>query len=308
VFVAGACAALALASVGSGCLEAGDAGERAVPVRVNDPAPSALRQTVDFAGGMVEDGDLPTTTADDVTVSDENGTYTLRPGEPPDILALGADHPPDDPVAATLLQFEGDDGHHIEVPADGNASDSDIAIEFSVGPDACDELCNEVYTLVLIEAVRLEGGDISARNRVVIELDCREHGNPARCPAGEPPPEEEALADAYVGAFEAYEQAVCACFGRGGLFAAEDGCDGFLGVDTACLGDVIESHAGEVDAATECERARLRELATCFAGATCADAALLPCDIAGAPMGGAGCDTISDAARAELDACLTPTE
>lgn len=313
-----ACTWFLLAGVGCG----DDAGQGGPAVGVNDQASAALTQQVDFADGKVRDGSLPKTTADDVTVGDENGTYALKPDAPADILALEVDNPDgDDPVAATLLQFEGDDEHHVEVPTEVAGAGTGIAIPFSVGADACADLCNQVYTLTLIETVRLESGAVGTFTRVVVELDCRDDGDPTRCPAGMAPSEEESLADAYVGAFQAYEAAVCGCFQRGGLVPVEANCDGFFGIDGACLGGVIEAHASEIDAAVECERSQLRQLATCFDGTTCEDEAALPCGVgsSGDPMLGAedACGTVITpggprpadqvlpaTVRDELDACV----
>lgn len=108
---------------------------------------------------------------------------------------------------------------------------------------------------------------------------------------------------------------------REGIDHAHAHCDGFFGIDAACLGGVIEAHASEIEAAVECERSQLRQLATCFDGATCTDMAALPCGVGGGgdPLPGVedACGTVTTpggplpadkvlpaAVRDELDACL----
>jgi hypothetical protein len=141
-----------------------------------EAAAQDLTNALMLADGKVVDGDIPEVTAADVTVTEGGDTLELVPGET-DILPLGVDNPDEDanPVAAALLQFEGSNDH---IRADGMNMGGMVEQMYSVGDDACDDLCAKVYRITMYEAVELEDGSVSERAVQTVDLDCREHGDP----------------------------------------------------------------------------------------------------------------------------------
>ena len=122
---------------------------------------ASLTSNVTFENGVVTLGAIPDPSAESVKLSQENQSSSLAPGDS-EILALEVDNPDqdEDPVAATLLQFEDDEDHHIEVPFsdenDAGMGADGISIPFKVDSNVCDKLCNKRFTINLIQAVKLK--------------------------------------------------------------------------------------------------------------------------------------------------------
>jgi hypothetical protein len=156
---------------------------------------TALTSNVLFADGVVELGELPDQSNDTVSLKQEDQVLSLQPDEA-QILALEVDNPDEDtdPVAATLMQFEGDDDHHIEVPggqgdadAGADAGTGGIALKFTVGSDVCSKLCDDTFTITMLQAVRLKKGGVSKHLKRTIHLDCSKKGDHSLCPKSSEP-------------------------------------------------------------------------------------------------------------------------
>lgn len=156
---------------------------------------TALTSNVLFADGVVELGELPDQSNDTVSLKQEDQVLSLEP-DVAEILALEVDNPDEDsdPVAATLMQFEGDADHHIEVP--GGQGDADagtdggmggIALKFMVDGDVCSKLCDDTFTITMLQAVRLKKGGVSKHLKRTIHLDCSKKGDHAQCPKSDEP-------------------------------------------------------------------------------------------------------------------------
>jgi len=180
-----------------GCLPASDLPE--------DDAVLAetLMASIDFEGGTVIAGALPLTTADDVVIEPLVETVIMSPGAS-SIMGIEVDNPEesDDPVVATLVQFQGARDYvevvaRNKVPAtarDGSgAGDSDagapaaattrsrIDNEFSVASDVCDRLCDKLHAIDLAEVSMLDSGAVGARSTRTAVLDCRDAGTRDAC-------------------------------------------------------------------------------------------------------------------------------
>jgi hypothetical protein len=173
----------------AGCGDDDDDGAGSSAARTAKVVAASLTSNVVFADGVVEVGDIPATSESAVSLRQEDQVLTLAPMAT-QILALEVDNPDeeDDPVTATLMQFEGDDDDkkHIEVPkksgsgTDGGAA-SEINIDFTVGDDVCEKLCNDTFTISMIQAVKLKKGGISKHLKRTIKLDCTADGDPDLC-------------------------------------------------------------------------------------------------------------------------------
>ncbi len=160
----------------------------------------ALTTGVEFENGVLRSRLMPE--SDDggerVRLAFESATLRLQPGQE-STMTLDVENPDEDdqPLASLLLQFEGSKSH-IEVPrgdnvsgADAGAGDLHVELPFSVAADICEQLCDRRHASVLIMAVTLEDGSVSRHEERVIELDCRQDGDPDRCDGerSEPPPD-----------------------------------------------------------------------------------------------------------------------
>ena len=146
---------------------------------------ASLTSNVLFADGVVKTGEIPPTSASTVSLKQEDQVLSLAP-KTAEILTIEFDNPDeeDDPVTATLMQFEDDEKNHIEVDKEsgGDAgSDNEIALEFMVDDDVCANLCDDTFTLTMIQAVKLKSGKISKRLKREIRLDCSDDGDPDKC-------------------------------------------------------------------------------------------------------------------------------
>lgn len=153
---------------------------------------TALTSNVLFADGVVELGEIPDTSEDTVSLKQEDQVLSLEP-DTAEILALEVDNPGegDNPVESTLMQFEGDEDHHVEVPkgtgggdagTDAGAGANTINIDFMVDGDVCAKLCDDTFTITMVQAVKLKKGGISKHLKRTIKLDCSKKGDHSACP------------------------------------------------------------------------------------------------------------------------------
>jgi hypothetical protein len=112
----------------------------------------------------------------------------LAPGES-SLMPFDFENPDEDtnPVAAVLMQFEGADSYS-RVPVESSVSGpAELNFELVVADDVCAELCNQVFMLNLIAALKLEDDSVGAHSEIGLTLDCRDQGDPELCEgSGEP--------------------------------------------------------------------------------------------------------------------------
>jgi hypothetical protein len=178
---------IVLVVVGCGDDDDADSGNAARTAKV---VAASLTSNVVFADGTVELGDIPASDSS-ASLRQEDQVLSLAP-KTAQILALEVVNPDeeDDPVVATLMQFEGDEEKHVEVPKDsgGDAgTEGEISIAFEVGDEVCAKLCNDTFTITMIQAVKLSSGKISKHLERVIKLDCSEDGDPDLCEKDDKP-------------------------------------------------------------------------------------------------------------------------
>lgn len=142
----------------------------------------ALTDGIEFENGLLRSGSIPEASADTVRLSQDDDVLRLAPGDS-SLMSLGVENPnEDDPVESALMQFE-DAEDHVEVPADeadAGASD-ELSLSFGVDDGICDAFCNKIFTIKMIQAVKLRGGDVSRHLLRTFELDCTEHGHANLC-------------------------------------------------------------------------------------------------------------------------------
>ena len=181
--------ALSLATFALAC---GDDDAGGGDVSRRESVADALTRSVKFARGRSRDGDLAALdpAAATVTLDLSAQVVDMSPGAA-SLLGFDVQNPDgNEPVVATLLQFEGADSH-TSVPvsagdagvADGGAADSELHVEngFEVADDVCEHLCNQRFMARLEFAVELEGGAVSGHRFFNVVLDCRQKGNPDLC-------------------------------------------------------------------------------------------------------------------------------
>jgi hypothetical protein len=142
----------------------------------------ALTSGIDIEGGLIRRGEIPEADADMVTLSQDQAPLDLTPGDPPVLMQLSFDNPDEgeDAVESTLIQFEeGDD--HVEVPRMSSETGSDLSLEMTLDDTICDAFCNDVFTVTMIQAVKLASGKVSRHLERLLRLDCSQHGDPDLC-------------------------------------------------------------------------------------------------------------------------------
>jgi len=143
----------------------------------------ALTEGIQFEDGLVRRGSIPDASADTVRLSQDDDVLRLAPGASA-LMSLAVDNPDeDDPVESTLIQFqEADD--HVEVPAaegDAGVGTGALTLNFQVEDDICDAFCNQLFTIRMIQAVKLRSGGVSRHLLRTFELDCRQDGDADLC-------------------------------------------------------------------------------------------------------------------------------
>jgi hypothetical protein len=169
-------AAALLVGVSLGCDEGGSADKKSV-------VGSTLTKSIDFPQAMLFDAPMPATTDPSVTLMPLGPTPVLHPGIG-GLMSLQVDDPKHRDVAATLMQFGGDDSH-VRVPVPDDQSGDIVENEFDLNAQLCSGLCDAIFTIVVQQKVELEDGAISAPAEREVVLDCRKLGDHAACEAGE---------------------------------------------------------------------------------------------------------------------------
>jgi len=145
----------------------------------------ALTEGVDFEDGITRLEPMPDTTDEDLVVDQDDAPIALNPGLP-SLLPFDIENSDeDDPVVATLLQFEdGDEDEHIEVELEEGATMAEV--ELNVDDSICDRLCADSFAVKLIQALKTRGGRIGARVVRNLTLNCPEDGEDAMCESADP--------------------------------------------------------------------------------------------------------------------------
>lgn len=150
---------------------------------------SQLTRGLDFRGAMILSGEIPAPpTAPDVTILPLGGSTVASPGGG-GIMALEVDDPEGRAPAATLMQFGGSD-EHLRVPVPDDQEGDVIENVFTAPEDLCEGLCNTLYSMTVLVAIELEGGEVGPAVEQTIVIDCTEHGDPEACDVEPGPPEE----------------------------------------------------------------------------------------------------------------------
>jgi hypothetical protein len=244
----------------------------------------ALTDGIAFDRGLLRSGEIPKPSADTVRLSQDEDVLRLAPGGTA-LMTLAVDNPEeDDPVESALIQFE-DADDHIEVPAgggDAGAEEDALSLSFELGDDLCDAFCNRLFTIRMIQAVKLVSGGISRHLVRTLELDCRQHGDADLCESDD----EERDAGSGSGgaggggsgstttsreltsAIAQVNLAACMCEAPGDN---DPYCETapYERADVTCLGDAVSADAA-LRAAASCLEMRL---ATTAGGCTCSDPA-----------------------------------
>lgn len=145
----------------------------------------ALTEGIEFEDGTVQLEPMPETTDEDLVVEQDDAPIDLNPGLP-SLLPFDIENPDeDDPVVATLLQFEdGDEDQHVEVELPEGATSAEV--ELTVDNSVCDTLCADSFAVKLLQALKTKGGRIGARVVRNLTLNCPEDGEEAMCESADP--------------------------------------------------------------------------------------------------------------------------
>jgi hypothetical protein len=185
------CATLAL---GAGIASCSDSGKKEATSseKTSMAVAEALTSGAKFDGGLIKSGLIPKATAEDVDITQDDPPLELAPGDSA-LMSLNVENPEqdDDPVVATLIQFDGSDDH-VEVGvgdadggvADGGVADASGSIEtsFQLDGDVCKSFCNKKFAVKMFQAVKLHGGGVSEKIERSFNLDCTLDGDPDLCP------------------------------------------------------------------------------------------------------------------------------
>jgi hypothetical protein len=77
-------------------------------------------------------------------------------------------------------------GSHIVVPVAEDQTGSLIHNPFEVDEDLCRDACNAVFQVTVLQAVELEGGEVSEPVETTLIVDCGRDGFPGSCSADDP--------------------------------------------------------------------------------------------------------------------------
>jgi hypothetical protein len=142
----------------------------------------ALTDGIDFDNGSAVLEPMPETTDEDLVIEQDDAPIALDPGTAA-LLPFDIENPDeDDPVVATLLQFEeaGED-EHIEVDLELADGATMAEVMMDVADDVCDDFCADSFAVKLIQALKTRGGRIGARITRNLRLTCAEDGENAMC-------------------------------------------------------------------------------------------------------------------------------
>jgi len=147
----------------------------------------ALTAGIDFEGGIPVLEPMPETTDEDLVVEQDDAPIDLEPGVASLLPFTIENDDEEDPVVATLLQFEdGDEDEHIEVDLELEDGATMAEIMLDVDDSVCDTLCADNFAVKLIQALKTRGGRIGARITRNLLLTCPEDGEDATCESAEP--------------------------------------------------------------------------------------------------------------------------
>jgi hypothetical protein len=138
---------------------------------------------------LLRTGSIPEVSAETVRLSQDDDVLRLAPGGS-SLMSLSVENPDseDDPVQSTLIQFE-DADDHVEVPAsesDAGVGTGELTLSFEVEDDICDAFCNKIFTIRMIQAVKMRSNGISRHLIRSFELDCRQDGDSDLCEDEDP--------------------------------------------------------------------------------------------------------------------------
>jgi hypothetical protein len=147
----------------------------------------ALSAGIDFEGGIPVLEPMPETTDEDLVVEQDDAPIELDPGVASLLPFTIENDDEDDPVVATLLQFEdGDEDEHIEVDLELADGETMAEVMLTVDDSVCDTLCADNFAVKLIQALKTRGGRIGARITRNLLLACPEDGEDAMCESADP--------------------------------------------------------------------------------------------------------------------------
>ena len=297
----------------------------------------ALTTGVKFKDGLIKSGDIPEADADNVKITvQDDGPLELEPGDS-QLMSLAVDNPDqdEDPIEATLIQFDGS-SDHVEVAADdladaGTDSTAELSTSFTLDDAICDNFCNQEFPLSMVEALKRHGGSVSKHVTRHFTLDCRKKGDAAKCPkdsskgggsagkdtsttskdagstenpgADEPDPAAAALGSA----FATFDKAHCVtCDTTGREKAAYCDTAPFARDTVQCVEDAVNENA---------DTSGVTSWANCMAGQltasskTCASVCDdIACGTSEFDTASAKCKTLPDDVQAAVDDCMvTPS-
>jgi hypothetical protein len=135
----------------------------------------ALTEGIEFEGGRVELEPMPDTTDEDLVIEQDDAPISLEPGVA-SLLPFDIENDDEeDPVVATLLQFEdAEDDQHVEIELEEGVTMAEVMLD--VQDDVCDTLCADSFAVKLIQALKTKGGRIGQRITRTLMLTCDEDG------------------------------------------------------------------------------------------------------------------------------------
>lgn len=140
----------------------------------------ALTAGIDFEGGIPVLEPMPDPTDEDLVVEQDDAPIELDPGLPSLLPFSIENNDEEDPVVATLLQFEdAEDNEHVKVEIEEGATMAEIMLD--VDDSVCDTLCADSFAVKLIQALKTKGGRIGAHITRNLLLTCPEDGEDAMC-------------------------------------------------------------------------------------------------------------------------------
>jgi hypothetical protein len=153
----------------------------------DEPAPNAvssrLTENVAFLGGLLIPNGLPQATDDAVSLVQLGPATLLAPGGSVLLAFDVTDEEDGRQIAATLLQFEGENTHlRGPVEEGGGSSNSVVSNQLVVEDTLCNGLCDGVLSVNAQVAIELEDGGISEPIDIEIAVDCRGRGTEGTCP------------------------------------------------------------------------------------------------------------------------------
>jgi hypothetical protein len=323
-------------ALGIGIASCSDSGKQdAAPnEKTSKAVAEALTTGAKFDGGLIKSGLIPKATADEVEISEDDPPLELSPGDSA-LMSLDVENPDeaDDPVMATLVQFEGSDDH-VEVAIgdadagvpDGGAGESgQVQTSFTLNDDVCETFCNKKFTIKMFQAIKLRGGGISKKIERTFKLDCTDDGDPDLCPkddkaddgddtgddttSGDDTGDDEPAAtdkasDTLTSAMAAFNRALCVdCQGKTQAYCPTAPFPKTAAVD--CVAKIIDDNAdnSSVKGWANCVAAGL-------AGSTGALACRQSCDVdtACSPSAfntaAAKCNDLPEAVQSGIDDCM----